>query len=99
MALEARCQQRLEQAYVELLGYLAHHAWARSMSALFDVKAPDPLTDEGVKRIEALVTAYGSDEVRQLLVEWIRRGGKLAEASAVTDLEQKVHQSERGAAG
>jgi hypothetical protein len=90
MALEARRQQRLEQAYVELLGYLAHHAaWARSVQALFDVKAPDPLADENVKRIEALVTAYGSDEVRQLLVQWIERGGKLAQASAVINTERE----------
>jgi hypothetical protein len=46
MALETRRHERLEQAYIELLGYLAHHAeWASSVERLMrmEVAPPDPL--------------------------------------------------------
>jgi hypothetical protein len=89
-AAEARRQQRLEQAYLELLAYLAHHAaWARSVRSLFDIKPPDPLKDENVKRIEGLVEAYGSDEVRRLMVEWIRCGGRFANTEAIIQMAER----------
>jgi hypothetical protein len=68
MALETRRQQRLEQAYLELLGYLSYHAeWARSVGA---VQGPDPLPREDIRRIQALIEAYGSPKVRGLLQVW-----------------------------
>ena len=68
MALETRRQQRLEQAYIELLGYLSYHAeWARSVGA---VQGPDPLPREDIRRIEARIEAYGSPKVRGMLQEW-----------------------------
>jgi len=73
MALEARRQQRLEQAYIDLLSYLSHHqelAW--SMGPLSEMSAPEPLSREERWRIEGLVTAYGSQEVRRLLEAWTR---------------------------
>jgi hypothetical protein len=70
MALEARRQERLEQAYIELLGYLSHYAeWARSAQRLLGEPPapPDPLPREELNRVEALVEAYGSEEIRRLL--------------------------------
>jgi hypothetical protein len=101
MAAEARRQERLEQAYIELLAYLAHHAgWARSVRPMVAVKAPDPLTDENVQRVEALVTAYGSEEVRQLLDEWFQRVAGLAAATAtVAEAEEWNKPSEQLDAG
>ena len=94
MALEARRQQRLEQAYVELLTYLAGHAaWARGVrplvaTAVTVTQAQDPLVDEQANRVEALVAAYGSEEVLQLLDEWIQRAHSFAAADAtVAEME------------
>jgi hypothetical protein len=72
MALEARRQQRLEQAYVELLDHLARHdEWARAVRPFVGpVPTPEPLRPEETRRVEALVAAYGSDRVRDLLDEW-----------------------------
>lgn len=80
MALEARRQERLEQAYIELLRYLSHYAdWAKSAQRLLGKPqaAPDPPPREELNRVEALVEAYGSPEVRQLLREWREHAAKL----------------------
>jgi hypothetical protein len=89
MAADARRQERLEQAYIELLAYLAHNAgWARSVRPMVAIKAPDPLTSEEIQRVEALVAAFGSEEVRQLLDEWFQRMHALAAANAtVAEME------------
>jgi hypothetical protein len=82
MALDARRHQRLEQAYVELLAYLEHHAasarWVRPPTG--PVRSPSPPTDEEVTRVGALTTAYGSDEVRALLTKWMERAAEFANA-------------------
>ena len=65
MAREARVQERLDQAYIALGEYLSRFEdWARSVHPfLGPVPAPDPLPPGERWRIEALVTAYGSEEV------------------------------------
>ena len=57
---------------------------------MFDVEAPNPLTDENVNRIEGLVTAYGSEEVRRLLVDWIQQASALAAADATVAMAEKA---------
>ena len=70
MALDARRQDRLEKAYLELLGFLAHKArWALSVRPnLGSVEAPDPFLED--VQVGTLVEAYGSLEVRELLSNW-----------------------------
>jgi hypothetical protein len=80
MALEARRQERLEQAYIELLGYLSHYAeWTRSAQRLLGLPnpPPDPPPREQLNRVEALIEAHGSQEVRRLLREWREHAAKL----------------------
>lgn len=91
MAGDARRQDRLEQAYIDLLGYLAHHAeWARSVRPFIGAPpAPDPLPPIDVKRVGALVEAYGSHEVRGLMREWRERAGRIADADATIRLLEK----------
>jgi hypothetical protein len=80
MALEARRQERLEQAYIELLRYLSPYAdWAESAQRLLGKPPaiPDLPPAEELKRVEALLEAYGSPEVRQLLREWRKHAARL----------------------
>jgi hypothetical protein len=88
MAREARRQERLEQAYLELLRYLSHYLdWARSVRPIVGpVPVPDPLPREERWRIEALVTAYGSPEVLRLLREWGERAAKIEDVDATLRL-------------
>lgn len=72
MAADERTHKRLESAYVELLQMIeqAGH-WADRLYPLMDTDPPRPLpempsVDEQI-RVRALVDAYGSDEVRELL--------------------------------
>jgi hypothetical protein len=90
MALEVRRQERLREAYIELLKYLSHHAeWAVSLQPLprpFPTpipKAPDPMPRAEVHRVTALVEAYGSPEVRKLLNGWREWAEKLSEADEI----------------
>jgi len=94
MAAEARRQERLEQAYIELLGYLSHHAeWAVSVRPFFEtIEAPDPLPRAEVRRVAALVEAYGSPEVRRLLSDWREHAEKLAEADAIIGVVERSRQ-------
>lgn len=83
MALETRRQERLEQAYIELLGYLSHYAeWMSSPQRLLgqQVAPPDPPPLEERKRVMVLLEAYGSQEVRRLLREWRSCAAKLENA-------------------
>jgi hypothetical protein len=90
MAIEARRQERLAQAYIDLLGYLSHHAaWAMSVRSYPAVKAPDPLLRGEVKRVEALVESYGSPEVRGLLRVWRDRAGMIADADAMIGMVER----------
>jgi hypothetical protein len=72
IAREARYQERLDQAYIALGEYLSRFGdWARSVQpVLGPVPAPDPLQPGERWHIEALVTAYGSEEVQRLLDRW-----------------------------
>jgi hypothetical protein len=92
MAREARRQERLAQTYIELLTYLSHYGdWARSVRPMWGpVPAPDPLPRQERWHIEALVTAYGSHEVNQLLSEWGEQATKIDEAD---DLIRRVERS------
>jgi hypothetical protein len=91
MALDARRQDRLEQAYIELLAFLAHHAaWAKSVQPkLGPIEAPDPLPRQEVWRVDALVEAHGSPEVRGLMREWRMHAGKLADADITIKMMQE----------
>jgi len=91
MAREARVQERLAQTYVELHTYLSHHQdWANSVRPMWGpVPAPDPLPPAERWRIEALVTAYGSDEVRRLLGEWIEQAKKIENADQLMKLVEE----------
>jgi hypothetical protein len=84
IAAEARRQERLEQAYIELLGYLSRQlAWAKSVRPFWgQPPTPDPLPREEHWRIEALVTAYGSPQVRELLRQWGECAAKIEDADA-----------------
>ena len=91
MAVEARRQGRLEQAYIELLDYLAHHAaWAQSVRPFLGAPpAPDPLPLPDLTRVGALVEAHGSPEVRRLMREWRERAGRIADADATIGMMEK----------
>lgn len=85
MAGEARRQDRLERAYLEMLAYVAHH-WTLAMSIQpfrLVVKPPESLPPDTDRRVWALVEAYGSSEVRGLFGEWITRSQELAEADVL----------------
>jgi hypothetical protein len=92
MAVEARRQERLEQAYLELLTYLSHFVdWVRSIRPIWGpIPTPDPVPDEERRRIEALVTAYGSPEVLRLLREW---GECAAKVDRVNDMLRRRDKS------
>jgi hypothetical protein len=85
MAREARSQERLDQAYIALGEYLSRFGdWARSVHPfLGPVPAPDPLQPGERWRIEALVTAYGSEEVQRLLDRWGECAQRIKNADVV----------------
>jgi hypothetical protein len=85
MAREARIQERLDQAYIALGEYLSRFEdWARSVHPfLGPVPAPDPLPPGERWRIEALVTGYGSEEVKRLLDRWGECARRIENADAV----------------
>ena len=91
MAREVRRQERLEQAYLELLTYLAHHwDWARSVRPMLgEIPAPDPVPAQERWRLQALVSAHGSPEVRRLLREWVECAAKIDSADAVIRMVEK----------
>jgi hypothetical protein len=90
MALETRRQERLKQAYIELGIFLSHYIdWANSVRPMFPVPAPDPLPPQERWRIETLVMAYGSPEVRQLLDEWHKCAEKIHNALATIRLRDQ----------
>jgi hypothetical protein len=91
MAAEARRHERLEQAYMELLNYLSRHwDWARSVRPFWgQPPTPEPLPREERWRIEALVTAYGSEEVRRLLKDWGERAAKIENADTTIRMVEK----------
>jgi hypothetical protein len=85
MALEARRQERLEQSYIELLGFLSHYAeWMGSPMRLLGqrVPLPGPPPREELNRVMVLLEAYGSQEVRRLLGEWRSCAEKLQSVDA-----------------
>jgi hypothetical protein len=85
MAREARSQERLDQAYIALGEYLSRFGdWARSVHPfLGPVPGPDPLQPGERWRIEALVTAYGSEEVQRLLDRWGECAQRIENADVV----------------
>jgi len=101
MTREARSQDRLDRAYIELGMYLSRYGdWARSVQPFWGaVPAPDPLPPGERWRIEALVTEYGSKEVWRLLEEWGEHAAKIdaaddiirrAERSRAADLDEEA---------
>jgi hypothetical protein len=90
MAMDARRQERLEQAYIELLAYLPHQAaWARPVRPFRGTVQADPMSFKEVKRIEALVEAHGSEEVRRLLQQWRECWQKIDDEVAAIGLKEK----------
>jgi hypothetical protein len=87
----ARLQERLEQAYIELLTFLSHYSqWAESVRPVIGpVQRPDPVPQEERWRMEALLTAYGSDEIRLLLQQWGECATKIHDVDEMMRLEEK----------
>jgi hypothetical protein len=71
LAREARTQERLDRAYQRLGEFLSYYRqWATSVRPFMgSVPTPDPPSNEELRKIETLVTNYGSREVRRLLDE------------------------------
>jgi hypothetical protein len=92
LAREARRQDRLEQAYLELGTYLARHEdWARSVRPFRGrVSAPDPMPPGERWRIQTLVTNYGSPEVQRLLERWTELARKIENADEVIGLADQA---------
>jgi hypothetical protein len=92
MTREARVQERLEQAYIALGEYLSRFEdWARSVYPfLGPVPAPEPLQPAERWRIEALVTAYGSEEVQRLLDRWGECAQRIENADVVIQMADKA---------
>jgi hypothetical protein len=91
MAREARNQDRLDQAYMELGKHLSRSAdWARSMRPFRgSFPAPDPLPPEERYRIETVVFNHGSKEVRRLLNLWQEQAAKIRNADEVIGLSER----------
>lgn len=75
MAEDARKQQRLENAYIEMLEMTEKASqWAQIAYPLFDSNPPAPVPDlpslDAQSHVEALVRAFGSDEVLDLFEAW-----------------------------
>lgn len=85
MAVEARRQERLDQAYIALGEYLSRFGdWAMSVQPFIGpISAPDPLPAGERWRIESLVTAYGSVEVQGLLERWGECARRIENADVV----------------
>lgn len=96
LAREARRQDRLDRAYIELGAFLSHYGdWARSVQPfLGPVPVPAPLPPEDRWRIEALVTAYGSDDVRRLLDQWGEHARKIDNADVVIRMAEQSRAAE-----
>ena len=91
IARETRHQERLEQAYIALGEYLSRFGdWARSVQPFYgQVQAPDPLPPPERWHIEALVTAYGSEEVQRLLERWAECAARIENADVVIRMADK----------
>ena len=92
LAREARRQNRLEQAYLELGIHLARHEdWARSIRPFWGKPpAPDSLPPGERWRTQALVTNYGSPEVQRLLGAWAETARKIENADQVIGLADRA---------
>jgi len=92
LAREARRQDRLEQAYLELGIYLARHEdWARSVRPFWgQYPSPDPLPPAERWRIQTLITNYGSPETQRLLGQWAELARKIENADQVIALADQA---------
>jgi hypothetical protein len=76
IAKEAREQQRLENAYVDLLDMAERVGqWVRMVYPMIDTNPPQPIPAElpslaEQAHTEALVNTFGSDEVRKRMKDW-----------------------------
>ena len=91
MTSEARRQERLDRAYMELGIYLSRYGdWARSVHPFMGpVPAPEPLPPSERWRIETLVTNHGSPEVRRLLDRWGEIARKIENADIVIRMAEQ----------
>ena len=89
-AREAREQQRLENAYIELLDVAERTGqWVRMVCPVWDTNPPQPVPAElpslpEQAHTEALVNAFGSAEVRERMKTW--RDVALEVISTVTQI-------------
>ncbi len=92
LAREARRQERLDEAYLQLGIYLARHEdWARSVRPFRgQPAAPDPMPPGERWRIQTLITNYGSPEVRGLLGRWTEVARKIENADQVIELANQA---------
>jgi hypothetical protein len=94
MAHEAREQERLSNAYVGLLGMVERIGqWAQTVKPMHDSNPPQPLPplpEIGEQtEAEALVNAFGSDDVRKSFNSWRKVVWDIIWADAEIDREQE----------
>jgi hypothetical protein len=75
MAVEERTHKRLEAAYIEMLQMIGRAGhWAIRVYPLMDYDPPQPMPDlpspDDQARVRALISAYGSAEVKRLFEEF-----------------------------
>jgi hypothetical protein len=94
MAREARDQERLANAYVRLLGMVERIGqWTQMVKPMLDTNPPQPVRalpdlDEQAEA-QALVNAFGSDEVREAFESWRNLVWKITLAVGEIDREQE----------
>ncbi len=103
LAGQERKQQRLENAYIELLDVAEQTGhWAQISYPLFDTHPPAPVpplpTLEAQARVDALVKAFGSTEVLACADRWRTVVLKLIKEDRLIKmgLEHEVEHSPRG---
>jgi hypothetical protein len=92
LAREARRQDRLEQAYLELGIYLGRNEdWARSIRPFWGkYPAPDQMPPSERWRIQTVIMNYGSGEVRRLLGQWTEIVRKIESADQVITMADEA---------
>jgi hypothetical protein len=99
MAREARQQERLASAYVRLLGMVERMGqWAQMVKPIMDTNPPRPdrpLPDlDEQAEAEAVVNAFGSDEVREAFESWRKVIEEMVMAVNVSNLVQAYKRNE-----
>jgi hypothetical protein len=89
-SLDERRQQRLSLAYVEVLQLVREiEYWCMSVAPWIDTNPPRPVPDlppvKEQARVDALIDAFASEEVRALWTPWREIVGKISGAVMMID--------------